>query len=125
MIFWADVPLSRGKETAHERPSPWLVVSDRRIHTRLPLVQAVPLTTQHHQADRFQVARVFVSEGDMHLIPNSNQRALDLSQGRILVLTEQVRALSHERLRLDPVARVKASGMAQVEAGLRFVFGIP
>ena len=123
MIFWARVEHSVGSETRHDVPSTWLIVSSDRVHTKLPIAQAVPITTQHHQEQRFRGPRVFIQPADIHKIPTTNQRPLN--DGPILVLTEQARPLAHERLILEPIARVSTRGLAVVEAGLKYVYGIP
>lgn len=126
MIFWASVtPMeARGSEQRHDDPSPWVVMSRDSIHQNLPIVQAAPLSTKTDKADNpaFRKYRIFVPEEEVetYVLP-AGERGLHGSQ---LVLTEQARVMSHDRLVGSPVARLSKGALFSVESGLRFVLGI-
>lgn len=127
MIFWAEVGPgeARGSEQNHKVPSPWLVVSTERIHQRLPIVQAVPLTSKIEKgAGEFRVFRIKLLESEIQYFDIPNPGAAPdrpLNPGEQLALTEQMRVLAHERLLGDPVAQVTSRGIFSVEAGIRYV----
>lgn len=128
-IWWADFPQYEGKGSEQEgkrpvvilspKPLDVLVISVDSINVKLPICTFVPLSAQVHKANRqFRI-----------LIPES-QKIQELgtkgSQGDSLALTEQTRCISIERL-LDQkrVARLKTEALGAVEAGVRFILGIP
>lgn len=124
MVFWATVTAHHavGSEQFHDQPSPWLVVSSSRLHQRLPIVIAVPLSTQLQKEEAFRGARIRILASHMTPIPPvPPNRAL---QGDSLALTEQIRVLAHKRLLDEPVARVSRTALLNVEAGMKYVLEI-
>lgn len=121
MIFWADVQVreTRGSEQHSQRP--WLIVSHVSIHGRMPIVQAVPLSSQLAKEERFRNHRIRIPEKDILPITGSTGQPLS---GDSLALTEQLRVLSHHRLIGEPPARVAAVSLYSIEAGIRHVLGL-
>lgn len=126
MIFWAEVlnREARGSEQRHNVPSPWLIVSTGRIHRRLPIVQAVPLTSKiAKDTGDFRHFRIKLLDSELTHYDISGEAPPDrpLNIGGQLALTEQLRVLSHDRLLGDPVAQLSSKGIFSVEAGIRYV----
>jgi mRNA-degrading endonuclease toxin of MazEF toxin-antitoxin module len=124
MIFWAvvDSTIAKGSETMHDVPTPWLIVSSDNIHrSKWAIVQAVPLTSKIEQREKFRNARILLPDAEIkRYIGVSNP----LRKGDSLVLTEQLRALSHDRLKGDPIAQVSGNALGAVEAGIKHVLNI-
>jgi len=106
-----------GSEQHHDKPTPWLIVSADVVSRRFPIVLAAPLTSQVANHEKFREARI-------HLPLDSWVKSKAMNH-ESLVLTEQIRVLSHERLVKGPIATLTDSAMAAVEAGLAYVLGIP
>ncbi len=131
MVFWAEVRSKEARESEqnHDLLTPWLVVSRKEIHQRLPIVQAVPLTTQLHKDSgdyRNHRIRVLASEVINYDIQNPGakpDKPLDAQDQ--LALTEQTRVMAHVRLAGDPIAILPPKALLAVEAGIRYVMGIP
>jgi mRNA-degrading endonuclease toxin of MazEF toxin-antitoxin module len=127
MVFWAEVRRTeaRGTEQYHDHnPCPWVVVSSDKIHRKMPLVQAAPLTTKVHKAGGpFLAHRILVSEKELN--PYSLAAGETPLRGEKVVLTEQVRILAHARLLGNPVAKFPITVMAAIETGLRYVLDLP
>lgn len=121
MIFWVDVPgiETRDSEQYHDIESPWLVVSADVVHQRLPIVQAIPLSTKLHKADAFRGARIRILASQIVALKG---RALELNDQ--LALTEQLRVLAHQRLNGDPAAIISDVAMMTIEAAIKYVMGI-
>ena len=107
----------RGSEQHHEVSTPWLVVSTDEIHRNLPIVVAVPLTSQLQKADTFRKARISLEK-------SSWVKGREMSDPS-LALTEQVRVIAHDRIKDGPIARLTPASRSAVEAGLAYVLGIP
>jgi mRNA-degrading endonuclease toxin of MazEF toxin-antitoxin module len=121
MVFWVRVADGKGSELRHPNgESPWLIVSRPSVHNSLPLVQAVPLTSQIHQQKSLSY-RILLPLDSFSQIQGC-QRPLS---GDSLALVEQVRVLAHERIQGEPCARLKKEKLAEVEVALKFVLGIP
>lgn len=125
MIFWASVPWAHtlGPEQAHhlEQTSPWIVVSADAVHERLPIVQAVPCTSQLQNGsgyDYFRIRLKGIADYQRFQGPN----VLKVEQ---LALTEQARVLAHERLMLPVAGQVTARALHFLSGGLRYVFDVP
>jgi mRNA interferase MazF len=118
-IYWAAVDPTVGSEQGKRRP--WLVVSASRIHRRMPLLIGVPLTSKlSKDAADFRNFRIRIPANQITVLNATLLSAVDQ-----LALTEQVRALAHERLDSPPAAKVSNSALASVEAGLKFVLDMP
>jgi len=125
MVFWANVlpGEARDHEQHHAIPSPWLIVSVKRLH-QLKIVQAVPLTSKLAKGDGdFRVHRIRLQPSHLsrYALPPGEK---GLNDGDQLVLTEQLRVLAHARLIGNPVAKATIEGLSYVEAGLKYVLGI-
>jgi mRNA-degrading endonuclease toxin of MazEF toxin-antitoxin module len=105
-----------GSEQYGKRPV--LVISIDNINSSLPICVVVPLSEQLHKANRNHRIRIPESEK----IQETGTRGCP---GESLALTEQVRCISRERLDPKRVARLKSVAVAAVEAGVKYVLGIP
>ncbi len=121
MIFGAKVPFDHtvGSETAHDTPSPWVIVSAPVLHNRLPIVQAVPLTSKLENETGFYKHRFRIPASAITKYDGGRLYATDQ-----LALTEQVRVLAHNRLELPPCGKIPVAEMSKISAGLRYVLGI-
>lgn len=126
MIFWASVKgaEAKGSEQHHEDPSPWLIVSNDRLHKRLPIVQAAPLTTKLHQEEKFRNSRIRLQADQLTVLPQTARPAQPTLSGDSIVLSEQTRVMSHGRLIGEPVAKLTTKAMLVVEGALAYVFDI-
>lgn len=115
MIFWADVPRHHTLGSEQFKRRPWLVISADSIHQRLPQVVAVPISSRVVRADEFLLSRIALEIAD--IVPNPDGSALTFGG---VVLTEQIRALAHERLEGQPAGKLSSSALAKVDAGLRY-----
>ncbi|MFW6031633.1 MAG: type II toxin-antitoxin system PemK/MazF family toxin [Myxococcota bacterium] len=125
MVFWATVWKREavGSEQRHDFPSPWLIVSSDNLHSVMPIVIAVPLTSKLQKGDgAFRVHRIRIPLTQISKLQSQEKQLNDHDQ---LALTEQVRVLSHDRLKGQPVAMVKPQALYSVEAGLRHVLDMP
>lgn len=118
-IFWVKIPANHvvGREQFKRRP--WLVVSSNSIHTipDLDLVIGVPLSQKVHKQNRQY--RILVTEQNVLLEQGSTLVSCDR-----VALTEQVRALSIQRLEFPRAARLTTTALYAVEAGVAFVLDI-
>jgi mRNA interferase MazF len=117
-IYYAAVSPGHAVGSEQHGKRPWLVVSSNAINQRLPIVQAVPLSSKLEKATGHPY-RI--------LVPRDQARALPGRQGLStdsIALTEQLRALAKDRLEGDPVARATPAILARVEIGIRFVLGM-
>lgn len=123
MVFWATVLIAHavGSEQSHDQPSPWVVVSLRALSDRLPIVQAVPLSTKSDKAGTFQT-RIELPPEDWTNVAGAK---FPLRAAPLVALVEQVRVLDHGRLEGEPVARLKARALYKIEAAMRYLFQIP
>lgn len=119
-IYWVNIPESqaRGREQFNRRP--WLIVSADVVQKRVPLVVAVPLTSQVHQEQGYRQARIRIPASEVTVLKPGALEEIDR-----LALTEQVRALSQQRLEGDAVGLVSVKIMNYVSAGLSYVLGLP
>jgi mRNA-degrading endonuclease toxin of MazEF toxin-antitoxin module len=118
-IFWADLPNtdSVGSEQRDRRPV--LVVSATKLNEALPQVCViVPLTTNLNKANRNFRIRILEAA-------KVNEPGTSGCSGDSIALTEQVRCISRDRLDEKRIARAKPVAVAAVEAGLKFVLGLP
>jgi hypothetical protein len=83
------------------------------------MVVGVPLSFQIHKRNR--QFRIAILPGDIiHEVGSTNP----LDPGERIALTEQVRALSTERLEMPRSARISDTALFAVEAGIVFVLDI-
>ena len=117
-IFWADLPSydSVGSEQRGARPV--LILSVNIINASLPICVIVPLSAQLAKANTNHRIRVLESERIQK--PGTQGRG-----GESLALTEQVRCIARKRLDPKRVARLKSVALASVEAGVKYVLGLP
>ena len=127
MLFWALVTRQHavGSEHYHDTPTLFVIVSNDRIHQRLPVVYGVPLTSNldaegdpngPFRQHRIRVLKEQVTRFTAHSVLDYIDR---------LALTEHGRELAHERLCGQPVGRLLKPAMSSVEAGLRYALHIP
>jgi mRNA-degrading endonuclease toxin of MazEF toxin-antitoxin module len=130
MVFWGEVgpAESRDSEHFHPRDNPclWVVYSVDDVHRKLPIVQAIPLTSklEKDQGSNFRFYRIRLFEAQ-HFVKYEVPRTQPGFEGDSLALTEQLRVFAHDRLMGNPVAKVTTTGLAAIEAGVRFVLDIP
>lgn len=129
-IWWAQFPYHEtiGSEQGKDRPVvvlsteplPVVVVTADPINVALPKICiVVPLSTVVGKANR--QFRILIPESQKITEPGTNG-----CPGESIALTEQTRCISTERLLdLKRVGRLKTEAMGAVEAGIKFVLGIP
>lgn len=117
-IFWADLPVleSIGSEQYGKRPV--LVLSVNSINSKLPICVVVPLSNQLQKEIR--QFRIRIAAGEKVQEPGTKGCPNDS-----LALTEQVRCISRDRLDPKRVARATPIAVGAVEAGIKYVLGIP
>jgi mRNA-degrading endonuclease toxin of MazEF toxin-antitoxin module len=123
MIFWGEVKANetRGSEHFHGvgNPCPWLVISSDRIHSQLPIVTVVPLSSKLDKelflrGPRVRIPRTMIKRYRVR------RGVKELWETDSLVLTEQIRVFSHERLLFEgPVAELDQTMLSAVEAGIK------
>lgn len=126
MVFWGSVRPheTRGREIHKDTPRPWLVVSRRSLNDSLrAIVIAVPLTSNDSiEGATYLGTRIKLESTDYTCNPGAT-RALG-SNGVSIVLTEQVRAISVDRLAGQPIAQVHAQAMRNIKAAIRYIFDL-
>ena len=115
-VYWVNIPKRHAVGHEQYKRRPFLIVSNNSIHY-LDMVIGVPLSFQTHKANRQFRIRILASE--IILDPGST-----LDPGERIALSEQVRALSVERLEPTRQAKVSDNAVYSVEAGLAFVMDI-
>ena len=123
MVLWATVPVAHalGAEQRHDVPSPWIILSTAQVHERLPIVQAVPLSSKLDKGEGpYRAYRIRILEREIthYDVPKG------LRAGDQLALTEQTRVLSHDRLNGDPIAMLSSGAVESVAAGVAYVMGL-
>ena len=117
-IFWADLPSydSVGSEQHGSRPV--LILSVDVINASLPICVIVPLSAQLAKANTSHRIRILESE-------KIQEPGTQGCRGESLALTEQVRCIARKRLDHKRVARLEPVALASVEAGVKYVLGLP
>lgn len=117
-IYWVNVPKKHTVGHEQYKRRPWLIVSNNAI-SPLGMVVGVPLSFQIHKKNR--QFRIAILAGDIiHEAGSTNP----LDPGERIALTEQVRALSTQRLEMPRSARISDTALFAVEAGIAFVLDI-
>ena len=97
------------------------MVSVNSINAQLPIVVAVPLTSELHKIEGARQFRILIPESPKIQEPGHPKGC----KGDSLALTEQIRVLSIERLPARRAARLLPErAMGAVEAGMAFVLDI-
>lgn len=118
-IFWADLPGAESVGSEQRDRRPVLVVSASKLNDALPRICViVPLTTNLDKANRNFRIRILESAK----IPEQGTSGCP---GDSVALTEQIRCISRDRLDENRIARAKPVAVAAVEAGIKFVLGLP
>jgi len=115
-VYWVNIPKKHTIGHEQYKRRPFLIVSNNAIH-HLEMVIGVPLSFQVHKKNRQYRIAVLVT--DIILDTGST-----LDPGERIALTEQVRALSVQRLEPDRQAKLTDTAIYAVEAGLAFVMDI-
>jgi mRNA-degrading endonuclease toxin of MazEF toxin-antitoxin module len=116
-IFWVSVPAHHTVGSEQQKRRPWIIFSDDAIVTH-GLVIAVPLSQKIHKQNR--QFRILVTEANiLHDLGST------LMPGDRIALTEQLRALSIERLEPLRQGRLTDTALYAVEAGVAFVLAMP
>jgi mRNA-degrading endonuclease toxin of MazEF toxin-antitoxin module len=90
------------------------------INSQLPVVIAVPLTTELHKIEKCRMFRILIPDSQKIQEPSHPKGC----HGESLALTEQVRVLSIERLPSMRAASLTPRAIGAVEAGIAFVMGV-
>jgi mRNA-degrading endonuclease toxin of MazEF toxin-antitoxin module len=116
-IFWVNVPPHHAVGSEQYKRRPWIIISgDAVLNQRL--VIALPLTSRIQKQNR--QFRVLIAGSNINLESGSGMTA-----GDQLALTEQLRALSIDRLEYPRAARLTDTALYAVEAGVAFVLEMP
>lgn len=115
-IYWVDIPRDETRGSEQFKRRPWLIVSGDHLQKTLPIVLAVPLSTQIQKQRQFRGARIRIPASE--ITPKGNWQPAEC-----IALTEQVRVLSHERLG-NVAATVSKMVLSHVEAGLVYLLDI-
>ena len=117
-IFWADLPDhdSAGSEQKGRRPV--VVISVDVVNSTLPICVVVPLTGKLDKPNPLHRIRV-------HESSKIQESGTGGCKGDSLALTEQIRCISRSRLDAKRVARLTPVAIAAIEAGVKYVLGIP
>jgi mRNA-degrading endonuclease toxin of MazEF toxin-antitoxin module len=116
-IYWVPISQSHTVGSEQYKRRPWVIVSSNAI-VQVGMVIGVPLSQKVHKQNAS--FRIFVA--------NSNilyEQGTTLIPGDRVALTEQVRALSVQRLELPLQGRLTDTALYSVEAGLAFVLEMP
>lgn len=117
-IYWVKVPKKHTVGHEQYKRRPWLIVSNNAI-SQLEMVVGVPLSFKLHKKNRqFRIA--IPATQIIHEVGSTNP----LDPGERIALTEQVRALSTDRLEKPRSGRVTDTALFAVEAGIVFVLDI-
>lgn len=119
-IYWLEIPKDQTEGSEQFGYRPWLVVSVNSINAQLPIVVAVPLTSELHKIGNARQFRILIPESQKIQEPGNPKGC----KGDSLALAEQVRVLSIERLPSQRAARLQERAMGAVEAGIAFVLDI-
>jgi len=119
-IYWLEIKENQTEGSEQFGYRPWLVVSVNSINAQLPIVVAVPLTSEFHKIENARQFRILIPESQKIQEPGHPKGC----KGDSVALTEQVRVLSIERLRSQRAARLPERAMGAVEAGIAFVLDI-
>lgn len=116
-IYWVLVPAHHTVGTEQQKRRPWIIFSDESVTTQ-GLVIAVPLSQKIHKQNR--QFRILVTQANIiHDLGSS------LMPGDRIALTEQIRAISIERLEPLRQGRLTDTALYAVEAGVAFVLAMP
>jgi mRNA-degrading endonuclease toxin of MazEF toxin-antitoxin module len=117
-VYWVNIPKKHTKGHEQYKRRPWLIVSNSVISS-LDMVVGVPLSFQVRKKNR--QFRIGILETEIiHEAGATNP----LDPGERIALTEQIRALSTERLEMPRSARISDTALFAVEAGIAFVLDI-
>ena len=114
-LYWVKVDQREMRGSEQHGRRPFVVVSSNAINSALPLVIAVPLSTKLNKKNRQH--RIFIPKNEMIL-----EGAVNLQDS--IALTEQLRALSTDRLE-SRAGRLTPTAIAAVEAGIQYVLALP
>ena len=117
-IFWADFPGDEciGSEQKGRRPV--AVISVDIINSKFPICIVVPLTSKLDKPNPMHRIRV-------HESSKTQEAGTDGCMGDSLALTEQLRCIARSRLDQKRVAKLSPAAVAAIEAGVKYVLGIP
>src|SRR3974390_3221638 len=109
-IYWLEINDKEVKGSEQHGYRPWLVVSVNNINSQLPIVIAVPITSELPKLENARLFRILLPEGHKVQEPGHRKGC----PGDSLALTEQVRVLSIERLPKQRAARLTERGIGAV-----------
>ncbi len=116
-IFWVNVPANHIVGSEQYKRRPWIVISGDAVLSQ-KLVIAIPLTSRIQKQNR--QFRILIAGSNIILDPQSG-----MMPGDQLALTEQLRALSIDRLEYPRAARLTDTALYAIEAGVAFVLDMP
>lgn len=120
-IFWADLPEDESVGSEQKGRRVVLVFSSNKVIDALREdgCVVVPLTRQLQKSNRHFRIRILES---YKIAEAGHSREV---AGDSLALTEQIRFISRDRLDAQRVASLNPLALAAVEAGVKFVLGLP
>jgi mRNA-degrading endonuclease toxin of MazEF toxin-antitoxin module len=122
MVFWGRVTSGEAQDSEHyhDNPCPWVVVSSAKMHGRLPIVQASPLTSKlDKKGPPFRIYVPADSRIDYAILGDE----VPLTKASI-VLVEQTRVFAHARLIGNPVAKLAPQTLSDIEVALKYVLDL-
>lgn len=111
------MPKSHTVGSEQYKRRPWLIISNNAT-TQFRMVIGVPLSFKVHKGNRLFRIRILATD----IIADSGS---NLDPGERIALTEQIRALSVERLEFPRQGKVTDSALFAVEAGVAFILDLP
>ncbi len=115
-IYWVSIPVSHTVGSEQYKRRPWIIVSANAI-AHIGIVIGVPLSQKVKKQNR--LFRIHIPHSSITYDPGTT-----LMPGDRVALTEQVRALSIDRLESPRAGCLTATALYAVEAGLAFVLEI-
>ena len=116
-IYWVLIRRAHTVGSEQYKRRPWAIVSTNAI-VPTGMVVGVPLSQKINKQNKW--FRIFIPNSNIVYDPGST-----LIPGDRIALTEQVRALSIERLEAPRAGRLTDNALYSVEAGLAYVLEIP
>ena len=120
-IFWADLPEDESVGSEQRDRRVVLVFSANLVNDALKQEGCViiPLTRQIHKVNRH--FRIRILEAYKIAEPGHSREVA----GDSLALTEQIRFISRDRMDAQRIASLNPVALSAVEAGVKFVLGLP
>lgn len=125
MVIWAAIEPAETKGSEEYKGRCWVVVSTDNIHCNLPILLAIPLTSQGTIGE-FRRHRIRILDADLRPVEGAGPHArLTGGLRECIALTDQLRVLAHERVDGDPVGKLTKRAMFALEAAMKYALEIP